>query len=1199
MQNGQIGSTSETFQQCMQRLGRESSGKYLAGKGGGRLLKREGNNYKKIRYSFDGAIPTNIPTAEAFNTILQSAPNALSYRTRLNKFAVDIPDELAPIKPGMTAEESDVVGTINDSMLMAKVVLNRPRARDAGNQVVVKGPNVFKDLSEDTDTFPTPGSTLERQFLALDNGEKSILELDTPAIIDPELKHSAGINFLTTSRRADGVFVTSMSAFKYIEGNVIRLNSPDSRVDMIVRIIAKNIIGRFIRFRFIEYKRLDSSYIPRSDSTIAPIEDRPDLTVNAPTNVMASHDSGTGVARVTWQLSNEQNAERFEVQHKLDDLDWAPVAFIDDIDTKVAQHVVEFGEHRHKYRVRTLGFNGGYSVWSESTEATLIGGERAPGFIYEELPSGKECPPAARGGSPGWQWMTPTGRFFLWEQALFDPSTGWLNPTEENTGVIAFGRINVVRSPPAPFNRDINHFVSRIYFIASATNLGIQMPSGSYIGHGSTPPNAASLPAYLTRIAINTASTTDSLSGATIIIVVGANRSSGEITAANLHLSSSFIGRLGLLFHKRVSDVDSHLVIDMGPVDAGAAGYTASALLSDDARAEISTFFDTTRDYDVAIVDLSKRCSGDFTNPWIERPRLTGGQQRETVYTLASANIGSGSIRNSQLPSNDLAYQGPLSNSSFEVGGKTWYYREQQATDALRWSVHMFRIVTNEPSPGDPKQPDWSNWIGPIYQYNYADDRTRLVEELFTGTNDRDTFPANPDSNLNYKASPLAPATLTTAGALYRSRPFPVSTIRFIWRNSRLIPSGTSVNGDVGSIEWSGWNIVDEYDSASDDLHNAGKTVYGIFFAEPQTPPPADAKTAAVPTKVLGTMPNGRGQAWVDSPNGVWQNGPWRASIPEYGQSRGTIYSCTSVVNGEMKEWQPPIRLQPLPRPVLGSNIDWFTRVISATTSPPTLTGEGKFGFARPQAADAVGPGPHPPITGNFKLYHMAQTGFLYVSDVPSRIDRDTSPDSIASTLQNLGVGDVLACAPLTSGGGLYRGHFALLSLRGQPTRISEDTWRINYTFNQWVGRLPSLLDIPSKLRLTMPWDVEEPPEDLDERFDGEANLRVAISGPTALQEGSAERADYSVTYPINTITSGITKQTRKWFTKFGGVAATDIASTAKTVSITDSDDMHYSTPPAVSKDLKNVLSVEVEIEYTDSEGTTQTNPLPQHWKWI
>lgn len=376
IENGELGGFGQTqfLRDCLETLGRVNAGSNTTTtglSGDSRILKWERGNYHKIRYSFDGEVPSNVGPSAAFNLILQTAPGAIAFRDNEGKLRVDVPDS--------SVASGYVQGEINDSHLLSRIDLRYPKGDENANSVVTTHPSVQRDLTDQQEVFPTPGSALATALEALD-GERIETELRLDGVIDPEMAHSHGVNYLLQRRRRKGGFVTNLSPFRFLQGNKIRLRSPEQNVDVEVRILDKQVVDRTIRWHVIEYHPGDYAYYPFGVDGFAGIA-QPAGGPPAPTDVSAVNDASKSAHVVEWLSADDPRVAGWHLSRAVVESGGARPA--EDSDKWVSLGNVERGEPKtwvdaylhgtwtYWYRVRSMGRGGGFSAWGYSGPASV------------------------------------------------------------------------------------------------------------------------------------------------------------------------------------------------------------------------------------------------------------------------------------------------------------------------------------------------------------------------------------------------------------------------------------------------------------------------------------------------------------------------------------------------------------------------------------------------------------------------------------------------------------------------------------------------------------------------------------------------------------------------------------------------------------------------------------------------------------
>ena len=435
-------STARTLRDCVQALGRGTGGNANTGiSANSRVLLREGNAYRKRRHTFDGEVPSDAPPSAGLSLILETAPGAIAFPDNDGLLRFDVPD------PSVLPGDADYAqGEINDDHLLAHPVVRHPSSTESANSIVVTHPDVNADFAENQQVVPAPGSALANQLRALD-GEEIPTAITLEGVIDPELARSAGLNYLLQRRRPRGTCVTTLSPFRLLEGCRVRLRSEAAKLDMVVRILGKQIVDAAIVWSFIEYRAVDYAYHPAAIDPfdgLAPSAD----SVPPPTSVSAAYDASIGRVRVSWTPSADKlRVAEYHLARAVVAVgaepsagDWTGLTVVDGDETAYLDAAVA-GDHDYRYRVRSGGRRGGFSDWIAAPAVSLPHPDHV---IYGPLPAGKDCPPAGR-GVPGSLWVTPDGRVFrkrgdVWTLAI--PSDVGLEGVD---GIVFAAKLAVVK----------------------------------------------------------------------------------------------------------------------------------------------------------------------------------------------------------------------------------------------------------------------------------------------------------------------------------------------------------------------------------------------------------------------------------------------------------------------------------------------------------------------------------------------------------------------------------------------------------------------------------------------------------------------------------------------------------------------------------------------------------------------------------
>ena len=418
---------------CMTTLGRGNATgtRFDTGiSGNSRLLRRDGLNYEKRRFQFDGEVPSDSSPAEGLSTILQSAPGALQARDNRGKLRFDVPDTSIGV-----GDAGYVQGEITDDHLLAHPAVKHPRSTESANSVTVTFPNAALDLHEDQIVAPTPGSALANALVALD-GEEIPTEITLDGVIDPELAHSAGLNYLMQRRRPRLTFVTTLSPFRFVEGCRVRLHSEASELDMVVRILTKQVVNRTIVWSAIQYDPVDYDYHPDAIGVFAGVPTDAD-DVPAPVSVSATYNPDTARVRVNWirpsdlKLTTEYHVARAvtEPGEAPKAEDWVALAVVPDERSSYSD-LIDPGRFDYRYRVRGVGARGGLSAWVESETLEIADSELEATRVVRLQPG--ECPPDDEFRTGDTLIDENTGTVYAKEASPYDavPDAAWDSDTK-------------------------------------------------------------------------------------------------------------------------------------------------------------------------------------------------------------------------------------------------------------------------------------------------------------------------------------------------------------------------------------------------------------------------------------------------------------------------------------------------------------------------------------------------------------------------------------------------------------------------------------------------------------------------------------------------------------------------------------------------------------------------------------------------
>ena len=379
IENGQLGGYGQTqfLRACLEQLGRATPGSNKVTSGvsaNARILKREGANYRKIRYSFDAEVPSNVGPSDEYQLVLQSAPGAISFRDNEGKLRVDVPD--ASVTP---TDPNYIQGEINDSHLRSRIELRYPKGDENANSLIATHPSINNDLVDTQEVLPTPASPLAVALEALD-GERIETELRLDGVIDPEIAHSHGVNYLLQRRRVKAAFVTSLSPFRYLQGCRIRLRSVEQNVNIVLRILGKQVVDQSIRWLCIGYHPGDYGFYPFGIESFAGVT-QPAGGPPEPTDVSAVNDVSKSAHVVDWLSPDDQRiagwhlsravSKQGEARPAEDNDAWVSLGNVDRGEPKTWVDPYLHGAWTYWYRVRSIGRGGGFSAWAYAPPASV------------------------------------------------------------------------------------------------------------------------------------------------------------------------------------------------------------------------------------------------------------------------------------------------------------------------------------------------------------------------------------------------------------------------------------------------------------------------------------------------------------------------------------------------------------------------------------------------------------------------------------------------------------------------------------------------------------------------------------------------------------------------------------------------------------------------------------------------------------
>ena len=761
--------------------------------------------------------------------------------------------------------------------------------------------------------------------------------------------------------------------------------------------------------------------------------------------------------------------------------------------------------------------------------------------IYGPLPAGKNCPPSDE-GSEEQLWFVPDGQVFQY----FDPweaDDDLTNGTAPDTNGVNGGVVLLKKGVVFPYvGGAIREFRVAVNF---------PLPSGFF--EETTSGNA--------RLSVMQYDpSNDAISFEFGRNVANAYRPTGD---------SHFI------FAFRFSDGS---VFTIGGSEFTLTGGFASSPQTFRGTKTVEFLDNKTADQTVDLLILlsNKRCEGDPLNPWSPVQSLvtqTAGQSLEFVFTLDdNRSLPSGSV-----PPNNLPYHQAFNSSGRDVGfyissgavqttatGQRWFGTEPVPAAATPWQGHMYRTVTGLPERGDPKEAGWGNWQGPFW--TLSPDRLGTVEEkAWVLTAAKSPAPTALSASLRYKSNPSPPAT-PVVNIVYDDDDGLVdalsSSLRFLWLNRRFVTTADIANRAVAThipnAAWDGWRVIDRYISEEPGVVSA----YVILTAEPGSEIPDDTATGTtIPDQTFN------GSSWVDSTSTSFQNGRWITAAPDYhGLAPGEIYYSEGTDNGTNVGWGPVSRLAgKVEPPMTGSRARWTSRNTA-------LTSRGRF---------------------NFRM----SSGFgvtLNLNPEPARLDGESDPGSVLSSLRNLKQGDYLWVLPIGSGGAelRYRLLAQVLTRKPSVTFVSDVTtvglllqvirWesaRKSWQFPASTAYAAATSGAFAGIEIVFPWRIgsdeeEEAPE--EPAAATELDVELSLEGnPTEVQENDrAYRLTVTSSVPTGVANTAVNFTLRAKLGTIGTSSTTRAA--AKTTSGLLSNlptALYYWPPMAVSKDLTDTIS--------------------------
>ncbi len=256
-----------------------------------------------MRYEFNGHISTGSDWQDNLTKILDVVPGGEIFRTVEGKWKVVVPDS-------MTANSTQVVGTVSEDDLLSSVEVSYPDTTERLNQMDLEFSNINKDFSQDTVNFPAFSNETTSLYQALrsrDQNRRLGRKVRVPGIADEYHANSWASNTIRISRRTFYTFTTRPSGFLYEPGDVIRLVDTLAGVDKNVRVSETQVRGDLsVTITAVEFNKDDYGWDPLKYGTVT---DQAVLATNiaAPVAVAATFNASDHSVTVSWTPSTSED----------------------------------------------------------------------------------------------------------------------------------------------------------------------------------------------------------------------------------------------------------------------------------------------------------------------------------------------------------------------------------------------------------------------------------------------------------------------------------------------------------------------------------------------------------------------------------------------------------------------------------------------------------------------------------------------------------------------------------------------------------------------------------------------------------------------------------------------------------------------------------------------------------------------------
>ena len=215
------------------------------GGGGHRTIARVA--YEKQQWMFNGPVPTDIPSNEQQEIILECIPGSFTFRTDQGLSGISVPDYTRS-----AVEQSE--GTIDENILVQAPVIGYPDGTEKLTGLNTKFRDASKQFDYEEAVYPVAGTPLALELLKATNGVSNIQNLEIEGAIDPDQAHSIACSQILQSHRFLGQIQVKANFIVDIkEGSIVRLIYRQDELDAYVRIMTKAVVGSVARLDVQEF----------------------------------------------------------------------------------------------------------------------------------------------------------------------------------------------------------------------------------------------------------------------------------------------------------------------------------------------------------------------------------------------------------------------------------------------------------------------------------------------------------------------------------------------------------------------------------------------------------------------------------------------------------------------------------------------------------------------------------------------------------------------------------------------------------------------------------------------------------------------------------------------------------------------------------------------------------------------------------